>query len=75
MSTNKTLEAVHIGLSVGHAGSFDDSKPRLIHDFRRLEGVEVVAYCELYDSSYLDEAKKHHPNAGLYSRATFRTPC
>ena len=67
MSTNKTLEAVHIGLSVGHAGSFDDSKPRLIHDFRRLEGVEVVAYCELYDSSYLDEAKKHHPNAGLYS--------
>ena len=66
-ANGKPLKAVHIGLSVGHAGSFDDSKPRLIHDFRRLEGVDVVAYCELYDSSYLDEAKKHHPNANVYS--------
>jgi predicted dehydrogenase len=67
VSNTRTLKAVHIGLSVGHAGSFDDSKPRLIHDFRRLEGVEVVAYCELYDPSYLDDAKEHHPGAGLYS--------
>ena len=66
-ANGKPLKAVHIGLSVGHAGSFDDSKPRLIHDFRRLEGVDVVAYCELYDPSYLDEAKKHHPNANVYS--------
>jgi predicted dehydrogenase len=67
MTSNKTLRAVHIGLSVGHAGSFDDSRPRLIHDFRRLENVDVVAYCELYDPSFLDTAKKHHPEAGLYS--------
>lgn len=67
INNKKNLKAVHIGLSVGHAGSFDDSKPRLIHDFRRLEDVDVVAYCELYDSSYLDDAKKHHPNANLYS--------
>jgi predicted dehydrogenase len=67
MSTKKTLRAAHVGISVGHAGSFDDSRPRLIHDFRRLEGVEVVAYCELYDSSFLDIAKEHNPGAGLYS--------
>ena len=67
MSTKKTLKAVHVGISVGHAGSFDDSKPRLIHDFRRLEGVEVVAYCELYDPSFLDVAKKHNPSANLYT--------
>ena len=61
-----TLKAVHIGLSVGHAGSFDDSVPRLIHDFQRLPDVDVVAYCELYDSSKLDEAKKLYPKAGTY---------
>ena len=67
MLGDRNLRAVHIGLSVGHAGSFDDSKPRLIHDFRSLDGVDVVAYCEIYDSSYLDEARKYHPDANLYS--------
>ncbi len=67
MTRGRTLKAVHIGLSVGHTGSFDDSNPRLIYDFRLLDDVDVVAYCELYDSSYLDEAKKHHPNANVYS--------
>ena len=62
-----TLRVAHVGLSIGHAGSFDDSKPRLLHDFRRLENVEVVAYCELYDSSFLDTAKRYDPAAGLYS--------
>ena len=67
MASDRPLRAAHVGLSTGHAGSFDDSKPRLIHDVRRLEGVEVVAYCETYDSSFLDDAKKHNPGAGLYS--------
>ena len=67
MASDRPLRAAHVGLSAGHAGSFDDSKPRLIHDVRRLEGVEVVAYCETYDSSFLDEAKKYNPGAGLYS--------
>ena len=59
-----TLKAVHIGLSVGHAGSLDDSQPLLIADFQRLP--DVVAYCELYDSSKLDEAKQLFPGAGTY---------
>ena len=67
MASDRPLRAAHVGLSTGHAGSFDDSKPRLIHDVRRLEGVEVVAYCETYDSSFLDDAKKYNPGAGLYS--------
>ena len=67
MTKDRTLRAAHVGLSIGHAGSFDDSKPRLIHDFRRLENVEVVAYCELYDASFLDVAKRYDPAAGLYS--------
>ena len=67
MGSDKTLKAVHLGLSTGHAGSFDDSRPRLIHDVRRLEDVEVVGYCEPYDSSFLDEAKKYNPAAALYS--------
>ena len=60
------LRAVHIGLSVGHAGSLDDSRARLISDFRRLPEVDVVAYCELYDGSKLDEVKEHFPGAGTY---------
>ena len=67
MPRDRTLRAAHVGLSIGHAGSFDDSKPRLIHDFRRLENVEVVAYCELYDTSFLDTAQRYDPAAGLYS--------
>ena len=31
MANDKTLRAVHVGLSTGHAGSFDDSRPRLVH--------------------------------------------
>ena len=61
-----TLKAVHIGLSVGHSGSLDGSGGQLIADFQRLPDVDVVAYCELYDSSKLDEAKKLYPNAGTY---------
>ena len=61
-----TLKAVHVGLSVGHAGSLDGSGGQLIADFRRLPDVDVVAYCELYDSSKLDEARKLYPGAGTY---------
>ena len=67
MTDQKVLKAVHIGMSTGHAGSLDASRPRLIRTFQQLDGVEVVGYCELYDSSYLDEARAFDPNAGIYS--------
>ena len=67
MTSSGTLRAVHVGMSTGHAGSFDSSRPRLIRSFQQLEGVEVVAYCELYDSTYLDRAREFDPKAGLYS--------
>ena len=73
MGNDKTLRAVHVGLSVGHAGRLDTSddetlgaRARLLTDVRRLPGVEVVAYCELYDSSKLDEVRTHFPGAGAY---------
>jgi predicted dehydrogenase len=67
MTDQKTLKAVHIGMSTGHAGSLDSSRPRLIRTFQQLEGVEVVGYCETYDPSFLDQARAFNPAAGLYT--------
>ena len=67
MTDKKVLKAVHIGMSTGHAGSLDSSRPRLIRTFQQLEGVEIVGYCEIYDPSYLDVAKAFDPAAGVYS--------
>ncbi len=67
MTEKKVLKAVQIGMSTGHAGSLDSSRPRLIRTFQQLEGVEVVGYCEIYDQSYLDVAKAFDPKAGVYS--------
>lgn len=69
MANKKKLRAVHIGLSVGHAGALDERnipRARLIADFRRLPDVDVVAYCDWYDSSKLDEARTLYPGAGVY---------
>ena len=67
MTDQKVLKAVQIGMSTGHAGSLDSSRPRLIRTCQQLEGVEVVGYCEIYDQSYLDVAKAFDPKAGVYS--------
>lgn len=67
MATERNLRVVHVGISTGHAGSFDSSKPRLIRRFQELDGVDVVGYCETYDPSFLDKASKSNPKAGLYT--------
>ena len=66
MGTQKTLKAAVVGLSMGHAGTIGPVKPSMIHNFRQMEGVEVVAYCEETEPKLMDEAKEYHPGAHLY---------
>jgi predicted dehydrogenase len=61
-----TLRLAFVGMRHGHIGSFDDSKPGYLHTFRQMDGLEIVAYCEDSDSSRLDEARRHHPEASTY---------
>ena len=64
---NKTLKVAVVGLSVGHAGSIGPERPSLIHNFRQIEGVEVVAYCEYNKPELLKDAEVHHPEANTYT--------
>ena len=66
MATGKTMKAAMVGIGVGHAGTVGPERPRFIHTFRQMEGVEVVAYCEWFDPTQLDDAKEHHPEANRY---------
>ena len=42
MASQKTLKVAAIGLSVGHAGSIGPERPSFIHNWKQMEGVEVV---------------------------------
>ena len=67
MAVDKTLKVAAVGLSVGHAGSIGPERPSLIHNFRQIEGVEVVAYCEYNKPELLKDAEIHHPEANVYT--------
>lgn len=66
MGTQKKLKLAIVGLSLGHAGTIGPKKPLFIANFRNMENVEVVAYCEEDKPSLLDEAGVHHPEAHVY---------
>lgn len=63
----KTLKAAMIGLRHGHMGSIGPISSGYIASFRRLEGVEVVAYCEDTETELLNPALQYHPEAHLYT--------
>ena len=67
MAADKELKVAVVGLSVGHAGSIGPERPSLIHNFRQIEGVEVVAYCEYNKPELLKDAEVHHPEANVYT--------
>ena len=66
MGTQKTLKVAIVGLSVGHQGTIGPETPSLIHNFRQMEGVQVVAYCESTKPELLNDAAVHHPGANVY---------
>ena len=66
MGEHKILRTAIVGLRHGHAGTVGSGRPGLLHTFRQLDGVEIVAYCEDTDSTRLDEAREHHPSAQFY---------
>ena len=68
MSSNDgNLKAAIIGLRHGHLGTIDQKKPGYISNFRQLDGVDVVAYCEDVATDVLNDARKHHPGASVYT--------
>ena len=67
MGTQKTLRVAIVGLSIAHQGTIGPERPYLIHNFRQMEGVEVVAYCEEDQPEILKDADVHHPEAGQYT--------
>ena len=67
MSNQDALKVAIVGLRHGHMGSIGPAKPGLIHMYRYLDEFEVVAYCEETDTSLLDPAKEHDPEAGVYT--------
>jgi len=66
MSNLETLKVAIVGLSLGHAGTIGPKKPLMIANFRNMENVEIVAYCEEDNPSLLEEAELHDPDANVY---------
>ena len=67
MDEKKCLKVAIVGLSVGHAGTIGPERPSFLHNFKAMEGVEVVAYCEEIKPEILKDADVHHPEANQYS--------
>ena len=67
MGNQDALKVAIVGLRHGHMGSIGPAKPGLIHMYHYLDEFEVVAYCEETDTSLLDPAKEHDPEAGVYT--------
>ena len=66
MTTSKKVKVAIVGLSLGHAGTIGPKKPLMIANFRTMENVEVVAYCEEDNPSLLEEAELYDPGANVY---------
>ncbi len=66
-SNDRTLKAAIIGLRHGHLGTVDQKSSGYISNFRQLDGVEVVAYCEDVATELLDGVREHHPGASVYT--------
>lgn len=66
MANQQTLKVAIVGLSVGHAGTIGPEKTSFLHNFKSMEGVEVVAYCEELKPEILKDADVHHPEASQY---------
>ena len=67
MGTQKTIRVAAVGLSLGHAGTIGPEKTGYIDNWKQIEGVEVVAYCEQNRPEILDDAGVHHPGANVYT--------
>ena len=66
MANQQTLKVAIVGLSVGHAGTIGPEVTSFLHNFKSMEGVEVVAYCEEQKPEILKDADIHHPEASQY---------
>ena len=55
-----------IGLRHDHVGSIGPEKQGLIQVFRRLEEVEIAAYCEDTNTGLLNAAYEHGSDASVY---------
>ena len=66
MANQQTLKVAIVGLSVGHAGTIGPEVTSFLHNFKSMEGVEVVAYCEEQKPETLKDADIHHPEASQY---------
>ena len=67
MASQKTLKVASIGMSVGHAGSIGPERASFTHNWKQMDGVEVVAYCEEEKPEVLKDAAVHHPEANVYT--------